>query len=108
MKKHTYSVSIKLRCCRQRFFTAFLLLTVFGIGLAHGWLHLVSNDHDGHFAHNDSQCCLVQNLGGGIAPPLVEIPPPEFVSVLFAVAIECECYGRPASIGYSPRDPPIA
>jgi len=84
-------------------------LVVFFLGLAHGWLHLANTDQHGHFAHHGDECCLVQNLGGATAPPVIEVPLPQFVALRFYIIPAApEACGLPPSIGYSPRDPPLA
>ncbi|MFZ0695093.1 MAG: hypothetical protein WAN51_13290 [Alphaproteobacteria bacterium] len=107
-QSHRHSCTCERCESPHRRYTAVLWLAVFLLGLAHGWLHLASNDQDGHFAHNDGQCCLVQSLGGGTAPPILEVSLPDFVPVSFVVTASHEIDGLPSSIGYSPRDPPIA
>lgn len=89
-------------------YRAILWLAVFILGLAHGWLHYASNDHHGHFAQKGDECCLVQSLGGGTAPPIIEVALPKFVDLPFAAANGFELPGLPTSVGYSPRDPPAA
>ncbi|MFZ0695298.1 MAG: hypothetical protein WAN51_14350 [Alphaproteobacteria bacterium] len=92
----------------RRRYAGMFWLAIFVLAIAHGWLHLASNDRDGHFAHNDSQCCLVESLGGGTAPPVIDVALPNFVPIAFTAARNHESYSPPVNVGYSPRDPPIA
>jgi hypothetical protein len=87
--------------------TAIFAVAAFVLGLAHSWLHLANTDQHGHFAHGD-QCCLVQVLGGGTQPPVIEVSPPQFVALEYSVPEAPEAPGFPPSVGYSARYPPIA
>jgi hypothetical protein len=105
-RRHTCSCA-RCESPRRRYAGAFWLAVLL-LGLAHGWLHFASADQHGHFAHNADECCLVQSMGGGTAPPLVEVPLPAFTPVPFIMAEGRETCGLPASVGYCPRDPPLA
>lgn len=106
--KHKHACSCESCISPRRRFAAFVPLAVLILGLAHGWLHFANTDRHGHFADHGNECCLVQNLGGGTAPVVLELPLPQFVSLGFFVPDAYEFCGRLPCIGYSPRDPPIA
>lgn len=95
---------------RRRRSTAVLLLAAFSLGLAHGWLHLSDGDgrNKGHFAKAANEFCLAEKLAAAVPPPVLQTPECQPVPLVYAFVSGRETGGRPASVGYFPRDPPTA
>jgi len=96
------------RARRHRRCAGLVLLAAFSLGLAHGWLHLADGDGHGkgHFAKAANEFCLAEKLTAAVPPPVVQPPQLRLLPFRYAVVNGREICGRPASLGYFPRDPP--